>query len=144
MKTRFLITAEIKKLMVNAQFKNNELLKNHEIDALKAQLEYVKSHKLPNGAIHTGYLKDGKRHGPGISEYPHGLKITADWEHDAAKGVGECVWSDHSTYRGELKDGFRHGYGKMTQMDGSVYKGYFENGYRHGKGKLTLKNGASH
>ena len=138
------MTAAGRKLMLNARFKNNELLYMHEVDALKANLEYVESHELPNRAIHTGYLKDGKRHGPGISEYSHGLKITANWEHDAAMGEVECVWPDKSIYRGEFEGGFRHGYGTMTQMDGSVYEGYFENGHRHGKGKLTFKNGASH
>ena len=45
------------------------------------------------------------------------------------------------TYEGEVKSGFRNGYGKMTYKNGDVYEGEWLYGMRHGKGKMTYKKG---
>src|SRR3990167_1975346 len=38
------------------------------------------------------------------------------------------------TYKGQYKDGLRHGAGKVVCHDGDVYEGYFYDGQRHFKG----------
>lgn len=40
-----------------------------------------------------------------------------------------------------MKNGQRHGQGKMTWSDGGYYEGEFLNGNRHGKGKHVFANG---
>jgi hypothetical protein len=44
-------------------------------------------------------------------------------------------------YEGELKDGKRHGQGKMTYKNGVIYEGEWKDGKIEGKGKMTYKNG---
>lgn len=44
-------------------------------------------------------------------------------------------------YEGDLKDGKRHGEGKMCYDNGDVYVGEWESDVRHGKGKLQLVTG---
>ena len=50
-------------------------------------------------------------------------------------------------YKGEYKDGKRHGYGtyiwKDKELKGQKYVGYFKNDKIHGKGTLTSKDGHS-
>ena len=45
------------------------------------------------------------------------------------------------TYIGGIKNGKRHGLGKMKYNIGGIYIGNWENGFEHGKGKVTLTNG---
>lgn len=48
---------------------------------------------------------------------------------------------DGSTYAGDTKDGFFHGYGVQTFPSGDVYKGEFQNGYWHGVGVFESASG---
>lgn len=44
-------------------------------------------------------------------------------------------------YAGELRDGVRDGYGKLTWANGDYYEGDFKNGLRHGTGTFCEKGG---
>ena len=41
-------------------------------------------------------------------------------------------------YKGEYKNGQRHGYGILCWSDGTYYEGQFVNGLRHGNGKMII------
>jgi hypothetical protein len=45
-------------------------------------------------------------------------------------------------FEGEVKDGKRHGHGKMTYPDERVFEGEFINNEANGPGKMTYSNGA--
>ncbi len=45
------------------------------------------------------------------------------------------------TYKGQLKDGKKHGKGTETRADGYKYVGQFKDGKEHGKGTITWGNG---
>ena len=45
------------------------------------------------------------------------------------------------TYQGEMKDGKRHGRGKMVYPSGAVYIGEFQSNTTHGVGRLEYTNG---
>lgn len=44
-------------------------------------------------------------------------------------------------YKGEIKNGHRHGHGKMFYHSGATYEGNFQLGQRHGHGLFTFQNG---
>ncbi|KAJ4988669.1 ubiquitin carboxyl-terminal hydrolase [Stagonosporopsis vannaccii] len=44
-------------------------------------------------------------------------------------------------YKGEIKNGHRHGHGKMFYHSGATYEGTFQLGQRHGHGVYTFQNG---
>jgi hypothetical protein len=42
-------------------------------------------------------------------------------------------------YKGELKDGVRHGAGTLEWINGDKYEGDFKDGFRDGEGVLVLQ-----
>lgn len=52
------------------------------------------------------------------------------------------TWHGATCYDGEVLDGFRHGYGRLTVADGSsvVYEGMWQHGKRHGRGGVLYYN----
>ncbi|NWR33057.1 MORN4 protein, partial [Tachuris rubrigastra] len=55
---------------------------------------------------------------------------------------GSFTYSSGEEYRGEWKEGRRHGIGQLTFSDGTAYVGHFENGLFHGCGVLTFSDGS--
>ncbi|OWK62291.1 MORN repeat-containing protein 4 [Lonchura striata] len=55
---------------------------------------------------------------------------------------GSFTYSNGEEYRGEWKEGRRHGIGQLTFADGTAYVGHFENGLFHGCGVLTFPDGS--
>ncbi|XP_065699561.2 MORN repeat-containing protein 4 isoform X1 [Patagioenas fasciata] len=55
---------------------------------------------------------------------------------------GSFTYSNGEEYRGEWKEGRRHGVGQLTFADGTAYMGHFENGLFHGCGVLTFSDGS--
>lgn len=55
---------------------------------------------------------------------------------------GSFTYSSGEEYRGEWKEGRRHGTGQLTFADGSAYVGHFENGLFHGCGVLSFADGS--
>ncbi|XP_066046678.1 MORN repeat-containing protein 4 isoform X2 [Chamaea fasciata] len=55
---------------------------------------------------------------------------------------GSFTYSSGEEYRGEWKEGRRHGIGQLTFADGTAYVGHFENGLFHGCGVLTFSDGS--
>ncbi|NXH39670.1 MORN4 protein, partial [Dicaeum eximium] len=55
---------------------------------------------------------------------------------------GSFTYSNGEEYRGEWKEGRRHGIGQLTFADGTAYVGHFENGLFHGCGVLTFSDGS--
>jgi len=47
-------------------------------------------------------------------------------------------------YKGEMKNGKRHGKGTYTSTNGDKYFGQWKNGKKHGQGKVTLANGVKY
>ena len=50
-------------------------------------------------------------------------------------------YNDGCVYTGQVVNGKRHGFGKMTWPSGDVYEGDFDNDTIHGKGKYTFAKG---
>src|SRR3990167_5178128 len=85
--------------------------------------------------------------------HPFDYSVYSNPEFDGLPVLGpyrymqESVWSRDSvvfTYKGQYKDGLRHGSGRLLYPDGSVYEGYFYNDWPHFKGRLLYRNGNSY
>lgn len=55
------------------------------------------------------------------------------------RGITFIKYMNGSSFEGEVKDGIRHGKGKMTWRDGSVYEGTWKDNLREGTGKREDK-----
>ncbi|XP_072827821.1 MORN repeat-containing protein 4 isoform X2 [Vicugna pacos] len=55
---------------------------------------------------------------------------------------GSFTYSSGEEYRGEWKEGRRHGFGQLMFADGGTYLGHFENGLFNGFGVLTFSDGS--
>uniref|UniRef100_A0A4X2LE19 MORN repeat-containing protein 4 n=1 Tax=Vombatus ursinus TaxID=29139 RepID=A0A4X2LE19_VOMUR len=55
---------------------------------------------------------------------------------------GSFTYSSGEEYRGEWKEGRRHGIGQLMFADGGTYLGHFENGLFNGFGVLTFSDGS--
>ena len=63
---------------------------------------------------------------------------------DCENGYGVYKFSDDwegDIYKGNFKDGKRHGYGTYYWSEGSKYEGNWSNGNQHGEGKYTFADG---
>ena len=56
-------------------------------------------------------------------------------------GTGKMTRVNGATYEGEWHEGARHGTGRFSDGTGTVYEGQFQNDKRHGKGKIVWSDG---
>jgi hypothetical protein len=56
-------------------------------------------------------------------------------------GKGKMIYNNGDVYEGDWKEGKRHGKGKMIYNEGDVYEGEWKKGKKHGKGKMTYNEG---
>ena len=76
---------------------------------------------LPNGEVRNGY-----------SVY------------DNIYWLGECKYTDGSTYSGDWMNGKRHGLGKLVELNGYMYYGWWEDDLRHGQGEASYPDGSTY
>ena len=55
--------------------------------------------------------------------------------------IGPLKYSNGATYRGQYKDGLRHGKGVQIKADGSCYDGFWVKDKRSGQGRQLYKGG---
>eukprot|EP00831_Metopus_contortus_P033147 TRINITY_DN2662_c0_g1_i1.p1 TRINITY_DN2662_c0_g1~~TRINITY_DN2662_c0_g1_i1.p1 ORF type:complete len:450 (+),score=92.30 TRINITY_DN2662_c0_g1_i1:3-1352(+) len=59
------------------------------------------------------------------------------FKNNEISGYGKYKWKDCTTYKGNVKNGIRHGVGVFKNpKEGYMYDGEWKHGLRHGKGKL--------
>merc|ERR1712100_141177 len=51
------------------------------------------------------------------------------------------TYANGNVYVGQMKNGKKHGFGKLTSADGAVYVGDWKDDKRNGKGKMTYASG---
>ena len=52
------------------------------------------------------------------------------------EGEGVFIWPDNRKYKGEYKNGKKHGYGIYEWPDGRLYKGKWKDGKQEGDGEF--------
>lgn len=73
-------------------------------------------HRLPDGAVYQGDVRDHLFH-----------------------GEGTLTWPDGRHYAGEFVDGLMHGQGRRMDAEGCVYEGAFVNGLPEGEGRYQCR-----
>ena len=58
-----------------------------------------------DGPRYDGEVRDGKRHGQGVYEWPDGDRYEGEWREDKRHGQGVNEWPDGTRYEGEWRDG---------------------------------------
>ncbi len=95
-----------------------------------------------SGAVYTGTLLKGKKHGKGTLVYPNGEKYVGTWADGKKHGFGVYSFPDGEEYTGEWKNGRRHGPGTYTWQNGDTIKGQWDNGeFKAGSGTYNFPDG---
>jgi len=95
-----------------------------------------------DGGTYTGILENSKPHGRGTKTCFDGTTIEGTFSAGELQDDSVIVnYSNGDVYKGEFKNGEKHGVGKLICNNGDVYEGEFENGKKHGVGKLICNNG---
>ncbi|RXZ78818.1 hypothetical protein EBB07_25260 [Paenibacillaceae bacterium] len=70
----------------------------------------------------------------------------AEWtpNFSSAENYRSIAYPDGEQYRGEMKDGLKHGYGIYTWKDGTKYEGDWRADFEHGIGEKYYSNGDSY
>lgn len=99
--------------------------------------------ELPNGGKFIGEISNLQINGYGVFLRSDGWKHEGMFSNNLLNGPGTS-YDDKGVlvYKGEFKDGFRHGYGVLYE-DGEVYEGEFVANVKHGQGKVRYTNGDS-
>eukprot|EP00161_Ancyromonas_sigmoides_P015166 TRINITY_DN3983_c0_g2_i1.p1 TRINITY_DN3983_c0_g2~~TRINITY_DN3983_c0_g2_i1.p1 ORF type:complete len:582 (+),score=234.43 TRINITY_DN3983_c0_g2_i1:131-1747(+) len=98
--------------------------------------------KSKNGDKYVGGWRHDMRFGHGRLDRKNGDRYEGGWGNDAMDGFGEYRYAaDHSTYRGEFREGARHGRGLQTFEDGTTYDGQWVDDRKQGRGVLQRRGG---
>lgn len=65
--------------------------------------------------------------------------LKGDFVMNSITGTGTYRWPDRTSYEGEVKEGYRHGYG-VFRRNQTTYAGQWVRGKRHGKVTMGVAN----
>ena len=105
-------------------------------DGSRYQGQFVAKEKIANGKFTWGRYSGPYR----------GDNYTGTFVNGKPNGKGVYTWGKYGSwagdvYKGEYKDGQRHGYGTYTEEDGSYYEGQWQDNTKSGQGKELYSNG---
>lgn len=104
-------------------------------DWLEGRREGRGTHTWPDGRTVTGSWVKGHLHGRIFFAWPDGATYDGDTVAGQKEGRGTHTWSDGRVYTGEYWAGYEHGVGMITESNqNSKYRGQFRQGMRHGYG----------
>ncbi len=81
-----------------------------------------------DGALYTGYFKDGLFHGKGRLEYENGDTYEGEFFKGTFHGYGIYRWKNGSEYKGQWREDLYNGIGTMVNAKGDTTFGYWLNG----------------
>ncbi|GAB4834656.1 hypothetical protein Ancab_032919 [Ancistrocladus abbreviatus] len=98
-----------------------------------------------NGDVYEGDFHRGKCSGSGTyCYYMMSGKYEGDWINGKCDGYGVETWAKGSGYRGQYREGLRHGVGVCRFYTGDGYAGEWCNGQFHGCGVYTSRDGSKY
>lgn len=96
--------------------------------------------KFNNGIIYEGNFSHGLIHGNGTLYWPNKTRYEGNFVNNRITGEGIIYYSDGlSQYQGQLLNGKREGFGKLTDRNGQEFEGEWKDGKRNGVGLLKFK-----
>ncbi len=95
--------------------------------------------------VYEGGWENNKPNGNGKLSFTNGDYFEGQWEMGAfVKGIGQ-LQDASGFYRGQFKNGKRHGEGVLISPNGrEYYIGEFKEGYMHGQGQTKFLSGHMH
>ncbi len=102
---------------------------------------------LPAGQTAVECVKGDCRNGIGVARLPEDRLYIGQWRNGRPNGAGFFVYSpeqpaQRAVYEGMVKDGKRHGMGRMFFPDGAEYAGTFQNDHYEGYGRFSFADGS--
>lgn len=95
---------------------------------------------FPDGSVYTGGMRGSVQHGKG--EYvSRAFQYKGEFRDGAKHGTGVYTWEGGDRYEGDFVDDRMSGKGKWRFSTGDVYEGEVKAGIISGRGILTTKNG---
>ncbi len=93
-----------------------------------------------NNSIYEGRFNDGLRHGQGKITFLDDMStFEGEWEDDYPNGFGILTDPNGTAYKGVWKYGKLFGDDGYLNYDGNKYKGEIKDGLRHGEGTLIIR-----
>lgn len=93
-------------------------------------------------AQETGCVEGDCTNGEGTYIYKSGSKYKGNWKEGKKHGYGLLNYASGEKYEGNFKNDQMHGVGTYHYSDGSVYNGEWENNRKNGMGKFTFSDGS--
>jgi hypothetical protein len=106
----------------------------------------------PSGNVFTGEWQYNLKHGRGEMLWSdRNESFDGEWKHGRPNGSGVHIWKVDAVkyhqfpmfnlYRGDFKDGKRHGTGTFYYASGARYIGEWSDNKKHGQGTYLAENG---
>jgi hypothetical protein len=95
----------------------------------------------PKETVANKCLQGNCENGFGTYLYSSGKKYKGNWREGKRHGKGAITYAYGTKYDGEWKNDKMHGKGNKVYSDGSSYTGTWVNGHKHGKGSFTSYRG---
>eukprot|EP00899_Mesostigma_viride_P026336 jgi/Mesvir1/6888/Mv09052-RA.2 len=96
----------------------------------------------PDGSWYDGHWRNGKRDGQGtFLHMPTGTRYTGMWCDDFQEGKGLLTYSNGERLEGTFLGGLAHGTCIYRFENQDVFRGQFREGRRHGEGILFMADG---
>lgn len=83
---------------------DNTKLQHDKSSYHSLNIKLFKEVQLPDGTEYTGEMKDGKRHGYGVSICKDGSQFTGYYLDDKLNGQALAFYSSGNRYEGDWKD----------------------------------------
>ncbi len=101
------------------------------------------------GAEAVECLKGDCTDGIGMARLPQDRLYIGQWRHGQPDGAGFLIYSpdqpmQRAVYEGMMRDGKRHGSGRMFFPDGTQYAGEFQDDRYEGYGVFSFPDGSSY
>lgn len=79
-----------------------------------------------------------------VINYADGAQYKGALKDGMRHGIGKIQWANGDRYEGDWKKDQPHGFGIKSYLDSSVYEGDFKQGRQHGKGQFTYPDGTTY
>lgn len=124
-------------IVPDSLYESSESQKTSESKAREKKIQHLVNRK----ALHRVSPLETLRHSK-VYSVTHTEHLDMVKKNEIMKTKVHIQYPNNDIYRGEMRDGMRHGFGEFKDhARRRIYKGYFLNDYYHGKGKLKYPDG---
>ena len=93
--------------------------------------------RFNNGDVYEGKWIDSHAHGDGTFTSSNGLVYKGQFRNGFFSGSGKLIYTNNTTYEGQWSKNFANGNGTFVTRDGIIYSGTFKEGKINYSGSVT-------